>query len=250
MLPQSDTAEESTKLERALFAHVIGTLLAWLIGLLIYLMYRLWQDYISTILMSIIVSQSLHAARARIVGLLQWLRSPASPPLLHTILHSVSQPWKLLTSLAEVPPLLQLAALLLLLLVQNVYTWAYVGLALLGPFVALLAAVALLDKQLLRTDALLSDEVLAALIVVSTLLTVLSFVGTTLAVQSVLDGVQILVASSSYMASFSSEAAEPIKALAAQGVQVSAQRLKLWTRKHRSCAGAAIEPSRGRELVV
>ena len=63
------------KFDRSVMAHVVGTLLAWFIGLLVFLMYKLWQDYISTILVAFIVSQTLHAQRAYIVGLLQWLRS-------------------------------------------------------------------------------------------------------------------------------------------------------------------------------
>ena len=50
---EADTPTEEynpMKFERSVMSHVIGTLVAWLIGLLVYLMYMLWQDYISTIL--------------------------------------------------------------------------------------------------------------------------------------------------------------------------------------------------------
>ena len=71
------------------------------------------------------------------------------------------------------------------------------------------------------TDALLSDEaVLAATIVLLTLLVVLSFVGTTLAVQSVLDGMQLLVDGSTWMRNVSVEAEGPVRAVVAQGVEL------------------------------
>ena len=177
------------KFERSVMAHVIGTLLAWLIGLLLFLMWKLWQDYISTILTAFIVSQCLHSQRAQIVGLLQRLRSHAAPPLAHSLLGALRQPQSLVMSaMFDVPPLLQLSVLLLVFLVHNVYTWAYVLLALLGPAVALLLAVLVFDKKLLATDVLLSDEVLAASIVLSTLLTVLSFACTALANDALKDG--------------------------------------------------------------
>ena len=155
-----EDAYHRDKFDRSVMAHVVGTLLAWVIGLLVFLMYKLWQDYISTILTAFIVSQTLHSHRARIVGTLQWLRSPTTPSLLHLAFAAARQPWRLLQQmLYEVPPLVQLTALLFFFLVHNVYTWAYILLALLGPALALLLACALLDKRLLATNALLSDEV-------------------------------------------------------------------------------------------
>ena len=115
----------------------------------------------------------------------------------------------------DVPALLQLSLLLLIFLVQDAYAWLYIGLALLGPAVALLITALVLDKKLLMTDALLSDEVLAATIVLLTLLVVLSFVGTTLAVQSVLDGMQLLVDGSTWMRNVSVEAEGPVRAVVA-----------------------------------
>ena len=209
------------KFDRSVMAHVVGTLLAWFIGLLVFLMYKLWQDYISTILVAFIVSQTLHAQRAYIVGLLQWLRSSQSPPLVNVALGWLRKPLTLVRSAAfDVPALLQLSLLLLIFLVQDAYAWLYIGLALLGPAVALLITALVLDKKLLMTDALLSDEVLAATIVLLTLLVVLSFVGTTLAVQSVLDGMQLLVDGSTWMRNVSVEAEGPVRAVVAQGVEL------------------------------
>lgn len=174
--PSQDVYYSPYKFERSVLAHVVGTLLAWFIGLLVYLMYRLWQDYISTILTAFIVSQTLHSHRAQIVGLLQWLRSTAAPPLAHVLLGGLRHPLRLARRLLSgVPPLVQLSMLLAALLVRNVLTWAWISLALLGPALALLLATLVLDKKLLMTNALISDEVLAASVVIGTLITVFAF---------------------------------------------------------------------------
>ena len=209
------------KFERSVMAHVVGTLTAWFIGLLVFLMYRLWQDYISTILTAVIVSQTLHSHRAYIVGVLQWLRGPTSPRLLLSAICVLKQPLLLARrSVYDVPPLLQLSMLLLLFLVHNVYSWAYLAFVLLGPLVALGAALALLDKRLLTTDYLISDEVLAACIVIGGLISVLAFIAITLAVEAVDESVYLLVAGSTWMRDVSTDAAAPVRALVAQGVEL------------------------------
>ena len=87
-------------------------------------------------------------------------------------------------------------------------------------------------RQVLPADAVISDEVLAATCVISTLLTVLIFVGTTLAVNSVLDGVDLIVTGSTWMRNVSSDAAGPGR-LRAAGPR-SCWFLSVWTRSIRS----------------
>ena len=60
-------------------------------------------------------------------------------------------------------------------------------------------ATVVLDKRLLMFNALVSDEVLAATLVLATIITVLSFVAISLSVQSVLDAVQLLYAGSTWI---------------------------------------------------
>ena len=209
------------KFERSVWAQVVGTLTAWFIGLLVFLMYRLWQDYISTILTAVIVSQTLHSHRARFVGGLQWLRGPTSPPLLLGGIAAVRQPMELARHLVyDVPPLVQLSMLLVLFLVHNVYSWAQLGVVLLPPLFLFGAAVVVLDKRLLKTHLIISDEVLAACLVIGGLISVLAFVVITLAVQSVVESVYLLVAGSTWMRDVSTDAAAPVRALVAEGVEL------------------------------
>ena len=82
------------------------------------------------------------------------------------------------------------------------------------------AALALLDKRLLTTDYLISDEVLAACIVIGGLISVLAFIAITLAVEAVDESVYLLVAGSTWMRDVSTDAAAPVRALVAQGVEL------------------------------
>lgn len=69
-------------------------------------------------------------------------------------------------------------------------------------------------------------QVLAATLVLATTLSVLAFVATTLAVQSVLDGVQLIVSGSTWMRDVSSDAAGPVRAVVAQGVELGVASLE------------------------
>ena len=62
--------------------HVMGNLISAALLCLAYLTYRLWQDYVATILCAFLMSQALHKWRARLVSAVRALRDPESPPLL------------------------------------------------------------------------------------------------------------------------------------------------------------------------
>ena len=100
--------------ERGVEIHVYGTLFAWMIGLLAYLMYQLWQDYISTIVSAFVLSQTLHRQRAYLVQLVQQLRA-SDTPLLYEVLGLFTRPLYCVKRLLfDLPPLMQLAMLLAL----------------------------------------------------------------------------------------------------------------------------------------
>ena len=181
------------------------------------------QDYISTILTAFIVSQTLHSHRAQLVGGLQWLRSPNSPSLRHAVISAI-RPTELWRACRKVPALLQLGLLLALFLFDGVHNWALICISLIGPALAILLATSLLDKKLLMFNALVSDEVLAASVVLSTLLGVMTFVVISLAVQSVLESVHLIFVTSVWMREVSSDvasdAAAPFRAVLGQAVEL------------------------------
>ena len=43
------------KFERGVLCHVVGTLLAWGLAIVAYLMFQLWKDYISTIINTVVL---------------------------------------------------------------------------------------------------------------------------------------------------------------------------------------------------
>ena len=200
--PGAVASNNEVRFFNGVMAHVVGTLLAWSLGLLIWLMYRLWEDYISTILTAFIVSQTLHAHRAQLVGGLRWLRAPTSPPL-RSVVFAALHPSRLLRTCYNVPALLQLAVLLASFLVigavDSVYNRLLILVSLVGPAVTLLLLTVVLDKRLLMFNALVSDEVLAATLVLTTIIGAVSFVAISLSVQSVLDAVQLLYTTSTWM---------------------------------------------------
>lgn len=156
---EDDAQQADLKFERGIMTHVIGTLLAWGLGLLAYMMFVLWQDYISTILTSFIVAQTLHKQQAQLVGLIRLLRHPNEQSLLQAALGVIRRPIRGLQWIVfDVPALLQLALLLVVLIVQGMHTWVRIGLYLAGPAAALLLAIFLFDKKLLRFNAVVSDE--------------------------------------------------------------------------------------------
>lgn len=216
-----DANPNEVKIFNGVMAHVVGTLVAWSLGLLIWLMYRLWQDYISTILTAFIVSQTLHTYRAQLVGGLKWLRSQNSPPLRSVVL-SALRPMTLMRACLHGPAVLQLGLLLAFFLVvgavDSIYNRLLILLSLAGPALALLLATVVLDKRLLMFNALVSDEVLAATLVLATIITVLSFVAISLSVQSVLDAVQLLYAGSTWIQGVSEGAAAPLRDMTGQAV--------------------------------
>ena len=232
--------------ERGVLCHVIGTLLAWGLGLIVYLMYRLWQDYISTILTAFIVSQTLHKQRAQLVRHIRQLRDPRMPSLLHRVLSLAAKPQQSLVAAVhsipylirfavyDIPALVQLALLqLVFLLGADLSTWY--ALAWYTCTTTLLSAGALyvLEKTMAlwaespsaaRGDAavsrLIADNDLAAIVVLAGLLLVVGFVTTTLAVQSVQNGMQLLVDGSSWMRDVRPETAEAVSQVVRQGVDL------------------------------
>ena len=232
--------------ERGVLCHVIGTLLAWGLGLIVYLMYRLWQDYISTILTAFIVSQTLHKQRAQLVRHIRQLRDPRMPSLLHRVLSLAAKPQQSLVAAVhsipylirfavyDVPALVQLALLqLVFLLGADLSTWY--ALTWYTCTTTLLSAGALyvLEKTMAlwadlpsaaRGDAagsrLIADNDLAAIVVLAGLLLVVGFVTTTLAVQSVQNGAQLLVDGSSWMRDVRPETAEAVSQVVRQGVDL------------------------------
>ena len=114
-----EVSSELFKFERGVMSHVLGTLLAWSLALIAYLTYKLWQDYISTILTAFIVSQTLHKQRAQIVGQLRWMRGSNSPSLVQSFVNAASSPAKLLHgAIFDVPSIVQLAIVQLLFVIE------------------------------------------------------------------------------------------------------------------------------------
>ena len=219
--------EERFKFEAGVLSHVIGTLIAWALGLLVWLMYRLWQDYISTILMAFIVSQTLHSQRARLVATLQWLRSPSSPSIVGWLVAS-ARPRELLHSLRAMPALMQLSTLLgLFLMSEDIFTWISFSIFLVGPTLLALVMLVLVDKSVLKFNALVSDETLCATVVLSTLLFTVAFVTVDLAVYSAIDLVTLLLSASAWVHEVSADAAsDSMRSLATQGYELGMQGLE------------------------
>ena len=118
----------------------------------------------------------------------------------------------------DVPPLVQLTAVLLLFLLNDLHTFARFFSLFCACALPLALLVLLLDKRLLQTDRVVSDEVLAATVVIAALITTLAFVATTLAAQSAIDAVQLLLSFSTWMRDVSTDAAAPVRELARRGM--------------------------------
>ena len=210
------------KFELGVMSHVSGTLLAWALAGIAYLMYLLWRDYISTILIAFIVSQTLHTQRAQLVGLVRWVRDRNTPPLFQCAVTAVARPRSLLNAtLFGLPSVVQLAMLQLVFLIGfELSTWLRLSYLALPTALVGAVTVFLFDKKLLSFNFLLSDELFAASVVLVGMIVVLCFVIMTLSVQSVVDGVELLAAGSSLVGSLSSDAAVPVRQVVSQGVEV------------------------------
>ena len=212
--------------ERGVEVHVYGTLFAWLIGLIAYGMYQLWHDYLSTIVSAFVLSQALHKQRKYLVELLARLRAKEDS-LVYSLLGLFTRPLHLGYKVAfDVPPLMQLALLLALFYV-DVSTWFRIGAAAFGAATVLGALLAVVDKQLLSYHThVVSDEVLTASLVLLSFLFLVTFIVTALSVQSVLDGVQLLVSGSGFMRSLTADAAAPALAVMSRGRELAATGLE------------------------
>ena len=128
------------------------------------------------------------------------LRNPNTPSLLHRLLRKATQPLQLLrATVFDVPPLVQLALLQLIFLVGSQLS-SWIALLRMAVASGSIGAVILftLDKRLLAYDCVFSDEIVATTVILVGLISVISFVTTTLAIQSVLDGVKLLVSGVSH----------------------------------------------------
>ena len=105
-------------LEAAVVANCLGNLLSALILLLGYLLFQLWRDYIAIICSAFLLSQALARVTHKVVRALKAARQPTSPPLLHQLIGFAAEEAR--QGLSRVPPLMLLAGLLLLLLLDDI----------------------------------------------------------------------------------------------------------------------------------
>ncbi|KAL1496797.1 hypothetical protein AB1Y20_014384 [Prymnesium parvum] len=211
----------ASTIEQHVLSHVLGSLIAWALGLLGYMLFLLWKDYISLIASAFLLSQALHRPRAALVDWAEGLRAPSAPRLYVRLLGAAVSPAKLLFKLTAIPSLVQLALLLALELLHNVapllsiVTPLALGVLLVGGLVCLM------DRRLLGFNRWVSDEVVAATAVLLTLCFVLTFITTVIAIRSVLELRELVVAVSSWMGSIAPAAAGAFTDLANSGLELS-----------------------------
>ena len=150
-------------LEAAVVANCLGNLLSALILLLGYLLFELWRDYIAIICSAFLLSQALARVTHKAVRALKAARLPSSPPLLRQLAGFAAEEARH-GRLGGVPPLMLLAGLLMLLLLDDISSVGVIlaGLAVYGVVAA--ALLWLLDKRLLGYEAVVSDESLVAMV--------------------------------------------------------------------------------------
>jgi hypothetical protein len=179
--------------ELGVLCHVAGSLLAWGLGLLAYMMFQLWQDYISLILCAFLLSQSLHTPCTALVKLARRLRTPNGQTLLHRLRGMATSRDNLRAKLGSVPPLITLALVLFLDIVDDIAPRVTIVTAILAAVLVVVVLTWVFDRRLLAYHHVVSDEVVAATLVLATLLVLVTFVTTVILVNSVLDGVGLVV---------------------------------------------------------
>ena len=138
--------------EQHVLCHVLGSLLAWALGLLGYMLFLLWKDYVSLIASAFLLSQALHTPRSALVLWAQRLRDPDGPPLYKRLLGTVTSPLSILGKLTSIPSLVQLSLLLALDLIDDVTPLITIAYALAGFTLVLGVLVCVFDRHLLAYD--------------------------------------------------------------------------------------------------
>ena len=145
--------------ELGVLCHVAGSLLSWGLGLLGYMMFQLWHDYISLILCSFLLSQSLHTQRSTLVALAQSLRKPSRQTLLEKLRDMATNRKSLLAMLGSVPPLVTLAFLLFLDIIADIAPIMTIAIAAVCVAFVFVLITWMLDRHLLAYHHFISDEV-------------------------------------------------------------------------------------------
>lgn len=139
----------SASFEQHVLCHVLGSLIAWALGLLVYMLFLLWQGYISIIASAFLISQALHRPRAALVDWAEGLRNPNIGPLYKRLFSAVTSPKQIFFKLLRIPSLVQLSLLLALDLLYHVTPLTSIAFAMPCVCFALVAVVYLLDRRLL-----------------------------------------------------------------------------------------------------
>ena len=207
--------------EQGVLCHVLGSLLAWALGLLGYMLFLLWKDYISLIVSAFLLSQALHTPRAVLVEWAERLREQTGQPLYKRFFTAFTTPTGLISKLTSIPSLVQLSLLLVLDLLDDVTPLITIAYSVACALLLFAAIVYLLDRKVLAWSGWISDEVLAATAVLLTFLFVVMFVTTVIAVRSVLDLRELAVSAGEVMGGIAPAASGAFSELAESGLELS-----------------------------